>query len=329
MSLSREKPLRALCLCVKCLTLLLIITLASGAHTQDKPKLIGEIEFFGLSANDPNNIRAALPFHERDEFSSEKFGAQIEQAAATIKQLTGHSPTDLNATCCDDQGNWIVFIGLSGKTFRYHDPPQGKVGLPEKILELYDRFMESNMKDVQQGAGAEDRSQGYALSASPPLRAIQLEMRAYAVDHAALVLQVLATAADDRQRIAAAQLLGYTRQSQAQLAALVSAHRDANPTVRNNATRALLVLAASSPRVASRIPVADFIEQLLSGTWTDLNKASGLIYSIISHEHAKIPVALRRPEVRERLAEMAAWRTGHGQAAREILRRLWEQKQQR
>ena len=52
--------------------ILIIILLASGACAQDKPKLIGEIEFFGYSginldngAIDLNKVKTALPFHER------------------------------------------------------------------------------------------------------------------------------------------------------------------------------------------------------------------------------------------------------------------------
>lgn len=312
---------------MKHLAFLIIILLASGAIAQDKPKLpklIGEIEFFGLSGIDLNKIRAALPFHEKDEFSGETFPDLAEKTAAAIKQLTGHTPTDINSTCCDAQGNWIIFIGLSGKTIRYNDPPKGTARLPEDVLKLYDRFSKVMMESVAQGQSGEDRSQGYALSESPPLRAIQLEMRAYAVGHEALLLSVLSNAADDQQRIVAAHLLGYAKQSPAQLAALVRAHRDMNGTVRNNATRALLVLAESNPKVAMKIPVAGFVEQLLSGTWTDLNKASGLLDLITRGSKAKMPVALRRKEVHDRLIEMARWRTGHRESARNILARMGE-----
>jgi len=309
--------------------ILIIILLASGACAQDKPKLIGEIEFFGYSginldkgALDLNKVRTALPFHEKDEFSGETFPELAEKAGAAVKRLTGHSPTDINSTCCDDQGNWMIYIGLSGKTIRYTDPPNGTARLPANILDLYERFFKVMMESVAKGDAAEDHSQGYALSTSPPLRTIQLEMRAYAVDREALLRKVLATAADVQQRIVAAQLLGYARQSRTQIAALVRAHLDSNGTVRNNATRALIVLAESSSTVALMIPVAGFTEQLLSGTWTDLNKAGFLLESITKSGKGKIPVALRRKEVRDRLIEIARWRTGHAEAARHILARM-------
>jgi hypothetical protein len=301
--------------------LFLIILLASGAAGQDKPKLIGEIEFFGYSGIDLNKLRAALPFHEQDRFDGEVFAAKLELAGEAVKQATGQWPTDLTSVCCDDQGNWIIFIGLSGKTIRYNPAPKGNTRLPKKMLELYDRFIEVNMESVQQGAAAEDHSKGYALSAYPPLRAIQLEMRAYAVAHEPLLREVLKTTSDDRQRIVAAQLLGYARPFRSQLAALVHANRDSNGTVRNNATRALMVLAESSPRIAKEIPAAGFIELLLSGTWTDLNKASNLLNSMTKNRDPKILAQIRRTEVLKRLIEIARWRS-HGEPARYILGRI-------
>src|ERR1700730_13798316 len=121
--------------------LLIIILLASSASGQDKPKLIGEIEFFGYSGIDPNKVRAALPFHEKDRFSGETFAAQVELAREAVKQVAGQAPTNMGTVCCDDQGNWIIFIGLSGKTIRYNSPPGGSTRLPENILKLYDQFI--------------------------------------------------------------------------------------------------------------------------------------------------------------------------------------------
>jgi hypothetical protein len=303
------------------LLLIIILIVATIASGQDKPKLIGEVEFFGYSGINLNELRAALPFHETDTFIGETYAAKLEPAGEAIKRVTGRLPTDIASICCDARGNWVVFIGLTGKTISYNPPPKGNTRLPENTLNLYERFIKGNMESVQQGAYAEDRSKGYALSAHPPLRSIQLEMRAYAVGHDRLLRDVLENASDDQQRIVAAELLGYARRSQSQIAALVHANRDSNGAVRNNATRALIVLAESSPKAAREIPAEGFIELLLSGTWTDLNKVSGLLSAITRSRNAKILEQLRRREVVERLIEMARWRS-HGEAARYILGRV-------
>lgn len=303
--------------------LLITILLASVAFGQDKPKLIGEIEFFGYSGSDLNKLKIALPFHEKDEFNGETFADKVGQAAReAVKRVTGHAPTDIAPVCCDDQGNGIMFIGLSGKTIRYNHQPGGHSRLPDNILNLYDRSINALSEGVQKGAATEDRSKGYALADYPPLRSMQLEMRAYAVGHEALLRDVLETSAAERQRIVAAELLGYAQQSKSQIAALVRASQDSNGTVRNNATRALVVLAGSSEKVAMDIPAEGFIELLLSGTWTDLNKASSLLDSMTRSRNAKILTQLRSREVLGRLIEMARWRTGHCAPARYILGRL-------
>ena len=296
--------------------------LASTAFGQDKPKLIGEIEFFGYAGSDLQKIRAALPIHEQDAFSLEAFAEKAEQTRAAIKKVTGQAPTDVAPVCCDDGGNWIIYIGLAGKPARYNPPPKAATRLPGNALDLYDRFIKALMEGMQKGETTEEHSQGYALATYPPLREAQLAMRAYAVAHEAIVREVLKTAADDKQRIAAAELLGYAPQSRAQIAALVYANQDSNELVRNNAIRALVVLANSNPKVASEIPAAGFIELLLSGTWTDLNKASNVLSVLTRNRNARLLAAFGRREVLARLIEMARWRPGHAEPARFILGRL-------
>ena len=176
---------------------------------------------------------------------------------------------------------------------------------------------------ISKGASDEDESQGYALSKSyPPLRAIQLRVRAYALEHGALIRKVLETSADDNQRAVAAELLGYARQSDSQLTALVRASRDSNEDVRNNVTRALIVLVGAKPELAGRIQPDVFIQMLMSGTWTDVNKSSGLLNALTKSRDQQLLAKLRQPAVVERLIEIARWRTGHANAARAILGRI-------
>jgi hypothetical protein len=299
--------------------LVLALFAVSSALGQDKPQRIGQIEFFGYSGIDLSRAKATLPFQEGDEFKIETWEEKVNQAREAVTQTTGRTPTDISPTCCDDQNNWTLFVGLSGKTLRYNLPPKGTARLPGTIVNLYERLMDALMESVQKGAANEDHSKGYALSEYyTPARATQLAVREYATRHGALLREVLKTSSDDEQRIVAAHLLGYTQQSKSQITALVHASRDANSTVRNNATRALLVLVESNPKLAIDIPVGGFAELLLSGTWTDLNKASFLLSSLTRSRNAKMLGKLRDREVVERLMEMARWRT-HGEPARTIL----------
>jgi hypothetical protein len=303
--------------------LLMIILFTVIGFGQDQPKRIGQIEFFGYAGIDLDKVKGALPFREGEEFNIEKSKEKMRQAREAVERITGNPPTEIAVSCCDQQGNWYIYIGLGGKPIRYNTRLTGTARLPRKAITLFERFSNLNGEAVQKGAADEDRSKGYALSKYQPLQAIQLEMRAYAVSHEALLRTVLMTSPDDQQRIAAAQLLGYARRSRSQIAALVYASRDSDSHVRNNATRALAVLAESNPKTVTQIPADSFIEELLSGTWTDLNKASWLLSLMAQGRSPDLLAKLRRGEVLERLIEMARWRSmGHAYSARLILGRI-------
>ncbi len=307
---------------MKRLALSMAISIAAGVFGAGQTKRIGEIEFFGYTGIDLGKVRSALPFHEGDEFDVERGGAMIDNAPEALRTVTGHGPTDITLTCCDSRGDFIVFIGLAGKSVSHDPQPNGTARLPVDVTGLYERFMDAWSESVQKGRAAEDWTKGYGLSEYPPLQQIELEIRTYALDHAALLGEVLATSADDQQHISAAAVLGYAGQSRSQLASLARAARDPNPTVRNNATRALMVLAGSNTKVAAQIPASHFVEMLLSGIWTDLNKSSVLLSAITKNRDSDLLRQLRRKEVVDRLIEMARWRTGHEQAAQYILGRL-------
>jgi hypothetical protein len=146
-------------------------------------------------------------------------------------------------------------------------------------------------------------------------------MRTYALVNEPLLEHVLATASDAEQRAVAAEFLGYARRTTIQIAALVRASRDVDDGVRNNAVRALAVLARSDPKVARRIPAAGFVDMLNSGTWKDRNKASMLVDALSIRRDPRL-LALLRARALDSLVEMARWRShGHATAARAILGR--------
>jgi hypothetical protein len=288
----------------------ILILLASNISAQEKPQVIGEIEFFGYSGIDLNKVKTALPFKEGDEFALESFFAKADSTNETLKGISGRVSTDLAPVCCDDRAGWIIFIGLSGKTPSYHHPRGSKIRLPGSLIALYKRYVDLNQATVQKGPSTEDHSQGYALSSAPPLRAIQLELRA-----AALKYEV-------QSRAVLAELVGYARQSRRQIAVLVRAGQDKSSAVRNNVIRALLVMVDSNPKLAAQIPATPFIDLLLSGTWSDINKGSYLLSYMTKTRSKRVLAPLQKEEIQDRLIEMARWRVGHADAARYLLGRL-------
>ena len=300
---------------------LLLVAMAS-AQEEQQPVRIAEIGFYGAGGVDLEKLRAALPFHEGEMFSKETEAQKLEKAKQVIKQLTGRAPTEIAPSCCDARGGLTIFIGLSGQAIRYLPAPKGEARFPASVSKLFDEWSNALSEGERRGANSEDWSQGYALSKDyPPLRAIQLRMREYALADEALIRRVLETSADGNQRAMAAELMGYARQSDAQLSALVRACRDSDDSVRNNASRALIVLVGSKPGLARRIEPAVFIEMLMSGTWSDVNKSSYLLDGLTRSRDPQLLARLRRPAVIGRLIEVARWRS-HAEAARTVLGRV-------
>jgi hypothetical protein len=292
------------------------VSLSAGAS-------LGEIEFFGSKGIDVEAIRAALPFREGDAFLPQP---ELKRTVGEkVKAVIGREATSVTFVCCDSQQRWMVYIGLPGGTFQpsvFYPAPSEKIRLPPEIVKLNDNFFSALMKAVTAGRDDEDDSQGYALPADPTWRRTALAIRKYALSNEALVRQVLASSSDVKHRAIAAMVLGYGRQSDTQIEALVHASLDPDGEVRNNATRALLVLAEVKPELARKVPVSPFIGLLRSGEWTDRNKASGLLMEVTK---SRDPSALAelRAEAIDALTEMALWRDkGHAEAARLILGRV-------
>ena len=293
--------------------------LAAAVFAQPDHLPIGEIEFYGYAGLDLHAKRAALPVHEGDEVSEEQIPALIDR----IKQAL--QATSVEAVCCDGQSRLMLYIALRGESARdvtYNPAPKGPARFPPAVVELDGQFSEALSQALGKGATAEDQSQGYAVSVDPALRAKQMAERDYAVGHGGLIRRVLESSSDAGQRAIAAHLMGYAVQSRAQIAALVKASHDPDADVRNHATRALWVLAASSADRAARIPADGFLDMLYSRSWTDRNKASLLLEALTRKRDPRLLRSLRA-EALDALLEMARWRNaGHAYAPRLILGRI-------
>ena len=309
---------------INCAAIAFIALLASAGHAQNEPRRIGAIDFFGSAGLNLDQIRSALPLRVGDSFPGPSETRDAVNKAVT--SAIGRPPTDIAPVCCDPQGNYMIFIGLPGtsiKQINFNPVPRGNTRFPPEIVKLYDKTMDASTASVLQGDAREDDSKGYALSISDSvLRAKQLEVRAYATRHEKLIRAVLDSASEAKQRVVAAYLLGYARQSPTQMKYLVRASHDTDEGVRNNATRALSVLAESSARLAAQIPAGGFIRMLSSGSWTDRNKASGVLVNLTKTRHARL-LAQLRSEALVSLVEMARWSNpGHAYNARILLARI-------
>jgi HEAT repeats len=172
-----------------------------------------------------------------------------------VQSTVGHKPTDLALMCCNDRGEISIYVGLGGSNtavLPLLPPPAQSTCLPVEAVHLHEDAAAAVGRAIEQGHSSEDDSRGYSLSADPAARTKQLSMHDYVATHEQPIEQALQGCADSKQRQAAATLLGYASQSPSQVAALVRASHDTDEAVRNNAVRALWVLAMSNS--ALRIP---------------------------------------------------------------------------
>jgi hypothetical protein len=306
------------------LIVVFVAVLAGSALGQEKPRRIGSIDYYGYAGLNLDQIRSAQPLHVGDPFPGP--AETFEKITKAVTSVLGRPPTDIDPVCCNREGNYTFFIGLPGasvKETKLNPVPNGKLQLPPEVVQLYNETLEAWSASVLGGNAREDRSKGYALSTTDSrLRAKQEAMREYATKHEDLIRDVLETSSEAQQRLVAAYFLGYANQSKTQIAALVRASHDANDVVRNNATRALGVLAESSPKVAAQIPATPFIEMLNSGSWSDRNKGGWVLESLTKTRDPKL-LAQLRSEALTSLIEMSRWHSsGHAYTPRILLGRI-------
>lgn len=285
-------------------------------------KRVGSVDFFAYDGVDVAALRAGLPVHAGDPFSVEQIEGAKRGIRAAVEKRVGRPPSDVAVVCCDDRGDWILFVGLRAKAAAYREAPHGSARLPKELVRLDKDLMTAWMKAVEKGTSSEEHSEGYAVSSDPELRSYQMKLRSMALRLEAKLFTVLAESSDAEHRAIAANALGYARQSPKQLRALVDAAGDANSTVRNNAVRALGVLLESNPRLRDHVPTRLFTDMVNSGAWTDRNKGAYVLLTL-TESNNRVVLKEIAAEAAGALREMSQWQSsGHASTARTILERI-------
>jgi hypothetical protein len=305
----------------------MVVTLVAPRTSAFDHRTLSAIDFFGYKGLDVSAIRGALPFREGDAFPPPKVHSDDlkRQVTQRVRQVIGRDPTDIGFVCCDAKQNFMVYIGLPGESYQplvANSVPSGAVRLPKAAVSLREKYEDALEGAVMNGHASEDDSAGYSLSDDPKARRAELAVRDYALRNEALLLEVVASSSDARHRSIAAQMIGYGNQSDAQLDALVHASLDPSDEVRNDAIRALWVLAGAKPELTPKIPLEAFGRLMHSGSWADHNKSSLLLVALTEGRDPKV-LAQLRAEALDPLLEMARWHSrGHAEAALTILGRM-------
>jgi hypothetical protein len=298
------------------------IQVAGAAAPPDLLPAVGIIDFFGLRSVREQEIRQHLPFKEGDRLARE----QLVRDGTRIAREIGVAEVTIAYVCCTPDQKVIAYVGVAEKPARERPSAEftGNARLPEEMIQAEEELGRQLLEAISAQA-TEDRSQGHALSSYPPMRAVQEKFLAFARSHGALLAEVLATSADSRHRGVAAMILGYAPDKRAAAAALGRGALDPADGVRNNATRALGVIAeyaVSHPDLGIHIDPQPFVEMLNSMVWTDRNKGVMVLTQLTATREAGL-MTLLRVNAREALIDMCRWKDpGHSFQPCQLLRRV-------
>lgn len=280
------------------------------------------VEVYGLRSVPEAAVRAAIGIRAGDPVPQDQ-----DAVRSRVEAVPGVAEVDVSVVCCSEAGTPILYVGVRETRVppvTYRAAPDGDVRLPAEMMSLAARFAIAVEAAVRRGVAGEDHSHGYALSEDAALRSIQQEFVGVARRHFDLLGNVLDHSADADHRAVAAQILAYGGNRHDIAARLLRAADDPDEAVRNNAVRALGVLAQwanDNPDAGVSIPPDPFIRLLNSVRWTDRNKGVFVLMSLSAAPNAGLIEALRNEAVPS-LVEMARWSNpGHALAPYIILAR--------
>jgi len=251
----------------------------------------------------------------------------IARAQRRLEALPGVGRVRVESVCCES-GKEILYVGIgesAAASLKFRAAPKGKIRLPPDILKADADFQKAFEQAIRAGDTGDDFSHGHSLMNNPAARAVQERFVGLAARYENILRDVLRNSSDSKQRALAAQVLAYSANKQSVVEDLVEAMRDPADGVRNNATRALWVMAAysqRSPENSIRIPYDPFVDMLNSVEWTDRNKSSAALMELTAGRDPAL-LSLLGKRALASLVEMARWKSqGHAQPAFFILGRI-------
>ncbi len=267
--------------------------------------VVGAVDYYGLGKLPKDKIAAALSVKPGDALPASK-GDVEERIAAVPNVVEAH----LEAVCCD-AGKFVLYVGLQergGPRFDIREEPEGEVKLAPELLREYQAYLDAVARS---NTSARDLTRGYALSADPLTREIQLRFPDLAKQHIGELRDVLRNSFDEEQRAAAALLAAYNPQKKEAVDDLQFALRDFDPGVRATAADALVALMVYSrlhPDEKLATEPTWLVEMLNSLSWSDRNHAMKAL-SLLSEDRDFSLLSLLRERALPSLVEMSRWKT--------------------
>jgi hypothetical protein len=287
---------------------------------------IGTIDLFGLRSVTVQQVRAALHAKEGDAPPSSK--QMVDEIVARLNAIPKVEEATVDFLCCGESGKTILYVGIREKgtpALKFRNAPNGNARLPAETVKLGSDFYEALEKAVLKGEAAEDDSAGHSVLNNAEARAVQEQFIGIAAANGEVLRKVIRESSDVQHRALAVQIIAYSPDKRKIVNDLVYALKDADSTVRNNAMRALWVLALYAQKNTAKkidVPVEPFVDLLNSVVWTDRNKSSLALFALTGGRDPKLLKTLRKKALPS-LLEMARWKSqGHAFAPLIILGRI-------
>jgi hypothetical protein len=298
-----------------------------ASKPQESTLRIQVVDFYGLRRVTPADAKAAMALKEGDTISlaGDARPPAIDASERRLKQLPGVANAHLSLVCCE-AGGGIVYVSVEEQgapAFHFRSEPKGAERLAAEVVKAGEEFIQALTAAVQRGDSAEELWNGQSVMRDPAARSVQMRFISWAREPETF-RNVLRNSSDASHRALAAHILGHAADPGAVIPDLVDAIADSSEEVRNNAMRALAVIAraqSGSPRPV-RVPPEPFVAMLDSPVWSDRNKASLALVELTASLDRGLLLYLRR-EALVPLTEMARWKSeGHALPAFMILGRI-------
>jgi hypothetical protein len=301
----------------------MIMLLAVATPLAAQAPRVGIVDVYGARTLTAEQVRNAARITPGDSITrSVAFAAK-----SRLMQLPNVAVADVDIVCCNE-GKIIVYLGVREKgdtALVFARPPVGSARLPANMIAAGKEFTKALQEAVLREETGESDSLGHSMMDYAPARAVQRRFRTYAAGNVATLQDVLQNSADATHRALAAQIIAYAVNKNAVVPDLVRASGDSDGVVRNNATRALSIMALYAqrhPEAGIRVPYEPFVNLLNSPIWTDRNKASFVLMSLTESKNVALLNALRARSFNS-LADMVRWKNeGHALPAAMILGRM-------
>lgn len=240
-----------------------------------------------------------------------------DSITSVINNIPGIRHSTVSAICCNVENDYSLYIGIAesdDNILKYRPAPKQNVRLSDEIITAYRKFNQQVKAATLKGVTSEENFNGYSLVTYAAARKEQSNFIGFAQKKFRELEKVLKYSKYAEHRAAAAQVIAYTNDKNKVTENLLYAIKDPDENVRNNATRAISVLAAflsESPETQISIPAAPFIDMLNSVSWTDRNKGAMVLVEL-TRSHDKDLLGQIKKHAMPSVIEMARWKNrGH------------------